>query len=135
MKKCSKCKKEKQFDDFHKNKLGRYGLHHYCKSCNSIQKKSSYNYSKSKKRGLILNYNLTIEELENLFINQDKRCKICNNKYSSVSKHGGLYIDHCHSTGKVRGLLCIKCNILLGTSNDDVLILESAINYINNSKI
>jgi hypothetical protein len=132
---CSKCKEEKQIDDFHKNKVGKYGVHHYCKLCNSIQKKSSYNYIKNRNRGILNKYNLTLEEVESLHIAQDKKCKICNVEYPTVSKHGGLYIDHCHTTGKVRGLLCNKCNILLGISNDNVLILESAINYIFNSQI
>lgn len=132
---CSKCKEEKQLTDFHKNKVGKHGVHHYCKSCNSVQKKSSYNYVKSRNRGILNKYNLTLEEVENLYIIQDKKCKICNIEYLSVSKHGGLYIDHCHTTGKVRGLLCSKCNMLLGASNDNISILKSAINYIVDSQI
>lgn len=129
---CSKCKKEKSVNDFYKNKYREDGLHHYCKICHSIQNKSSYSYVKSKYRGLKNNYNLNLEELENLYILQNKKCKICNIEHSSVSKHGGLYIDHCHTTGKVRGLLCSRCNLLLGNCKDDVSILNAAINYLSN---
>jgi len=132
---CSKCKEEKSVNDFYKNKYREDGLHHYCKICHSAQNKNSYSYNKSKNRGLKNNYNLSLEKLESLYFAQDKKCKICKTEYSSVSKHGGLYIDHCHTTGKVRGLLCSKCNMLLGNCNDDISILTSAINYISNSQI
>lgn len=41
-----------------------------------------------------------------------------------------LSIDHCHTTGKVRGLLCRQCNIALGKFKEDVTILQSAIAYL-----
>lgn len=130
IKKCSKCKLEKNIDQFHKNKNKKDGLHDYCKECNSIRKKNSYDYDKSKTSYLKHKYNLTAEKLENLFLNQGKKCKICKTEYSTVSKHKGLYIDHCHITGNVRGLLCNNCNIVLGNSNDDVSILLAAIDYL-----
>lgn len=129
---CSKCKQSKKLNEFNKNKSGKHGVHHYCKDCNSIQKKSSYNYVKSRNRGIKNRYNLTFEEVENLYTIQNKKCKICKTEHSSIYSHGGLYIDHCHTTGKVRGLLCSKCNMLLGNCNDDVSILTSAIDYLSN---
>lgn len=130
---CSKCKVEKPLDEFYKNKNTKDGVHHYCKSCLSIHRKNSYDYIKIKNKETINRYNLTLEEVENLYISQNKKCKICNTERLLVSKHGGLYIDHCHTTGKVRGLLCSKCNRLLGNCNDDITILKSAIDYLTNS--
>jgi hypothetical protein len=127
---CSKCKEEKDLDFFHKNKNSKHGVHHYCKSCNSIHRKNSYNYNTVKKRQLKSKYNLTIEELNILYLSQDKKCRICKNYFYSVSKHKGLYVDHCHVTNKVRGLLCSKCNTFIGLAKDDVLILKSAIDYL-----
>ena len=129
---CSKCKEEKELDQFNKNKVGIHGVHHYCRDCNSVQKKNSYNYVKSRKRGILNKYNLTFDEVESLYINQDKKCKICKTEHSSIYAHGGLYIDHCHTTGKVRGLLCSRCNVLLGNCNDNISILNSAIDYLSN---
>jgi hypothetical protein len=128
---CSKCKEEKNLTDFHKNKNTKSGLHHYCKDCNSVQKKNSYNYIKYKHRRILNTYKLSFEEVEKLYILQNKKCKICKNEHSSISAHGGLYIDHCHTTGKVRGLLCGSCNVLLGVANDNITILNSAIDYLN----
>ena len=131
---CSKCKEEKGVNEFNKNKYGKYGLQHYCKSCLSAFKRNSYDYEKSKNRIILSKYKLSMEQVENLYIAQEKKCKICNIEYPSVSKHKGLYIDHCHTTGKVRGLLCTKCNGLLGACKDSVDLLKSAIDYIVNSK-
>jgi hypothetical protein len=130
---CSKCKQEKELEKFHKNKLGKYGLHHYCKSCNSIQKKKSYNYEKSKVLRISNKYNLTRHQVEELYISQNKKCKICNIESLMISKHKGLYIDHCHKTGKVRGLLCASCNKLLGDCKDSIEILKSSILYLTES--
>ncbi|MCY1447865.1 Recombination endonuclease VII [compost metagenome] len=59
-------------------------------------------------------------------------CKICGRP--DDTKRGMLQIDHCHTTGKVRGLLCHHCNILLGNARDDVAILEKAIAYLAASR-
>ncbi len=131
MKKCSKCKLEKPLSDFHNAKNGRLGKHHYCKNCMSAQRKQTYNYSKSFNRRIRAKYNLSSEELISMHNSQNKKCKICGNIYEDISKHGGLYIDHCHTTGKVRGLLCAKCNQLLGACRDNVVILQSAVDYLN----
>ena len=128
---CSKCKEEKDLSNFTKDKNGRLGVHHYCKVCNYKQKKDTYDYTKSKNRNTINTYGIDANYVEELYVLQNKKCKICNKEYPTVSKHGGLYIDHCHTTGKVRGLLCAKCNILLGNANDNVSILKSAIDYLN----
>lgn len=132
MKKCSKCKLTKLLIDFNNDKNGKFGVHHYCKKCHSQQRKNTYDYNKSKNRQIMNKYKLSEYDLQNMYNNQNGECKICNVKYDNVSKHNALYIDHCHITGKVRGLLCGKCNRLLGVWNDNVDILKSAINYLKN---
>ena len=129
-KKCSKCKQDKELSEFTKNKNGKLGVHHYCKVCNYEQKKNTYDYSKSRNKRILSSYKIDISTVEAMYISQNKRCKICNKEYSTVSKHGGLYIDHCHATGEVRGLLCSSCNNLLGQCKDDINILKNAIKYL-----
>lgn len=59
---------------------------------------------------------------------QSGKCIICNSKKEDEKK--GLYVDHCHKTGKVRGLLCDRCNRGLGFFRDNVYILKKAITYL-----
>jgi len=130
MKKCSKCKKVKELLKFTKSKSGKFGVHHYCKSCHSKQRKDTYNYNRSRLQRIKYKYKLSEPELNTMYVAQDGKCKICNTQYTDVSKLNNLYIDHCHRTGNVRGLLCVKCNRLLGICNDNIDILKSAIKYL-----
>jgi hypothetical protein len=61
---------------------------------------------------------------------QQGKCAICE---KSSDKH--LFVDHCHTTGKIRGLLCQHCNTLLGMAFDDTNILLSAVAYLNKQEL
>ncbi len=130
MKKCSKCKELKSINDFNNTKYGKYGVNHYCKVCLREYRNNRYDYSKSKLKRIKSKYNISESELNQMYIIQDKSCKICKKNFDSVSEHKGLYIDHCHKSGEVRGLLCKSCNSLLGYAYDNIEILESAILYL-----
>jgi hypothetical protein len=91
------------------------------------------NKEKLKKKWMITNfkkklifYGITEQEYNDRLHQQDNKCDICKQPFIDTP-----YIDHNHTTGKVRGLLCIKCNFILGHSNDDINILNNAICYIN----
>ena len=63
-------------------------------------------------------YGITLEQYEAMVIERDNRCDVCGQEpdSSNVRAHwnGKLCIDHCHDTGKVRGLLCNDCNLAVG---------------------
>jgi hypothetical protein len=65
---------------------------------------------------------------------QENKCAICNEEETRKSRTDGkicaLAIDHCHNTGKIRGLLCHGCNTGLGKFKDDINILLKAIQYL-----
>lgn len=73
-------------------------------------------------------YGLSLNEYNELFKKQNGNCAICG-KNQSVFKYK-LAVDHCHKTNKIRGLLCGKCNTALGSLEDDIIILQKAINYL-----
>jgi hypothetical protein len=84
--------------------------------------------------GMIKNrYKLSFEGYNDLIVAQDNRCAVCSKKFTKTP-----HVDHDHaccpgetSCGKcIRGLLCGKCNTLLGLSGDSVEVLESAIEYL-----
>lgn len=108
---CSVCKKQKSIELF--PKVGRR-----CKECYS--------------RATVREYGLTEEDYDQMLHKQNYRCAICGSNSSSESKKKGrfLYIDHDHYTGKVRGLLCSKCNSGIGLLGDDFEVLECAADYL-----
>ena len=63
-----------------------------------------------------------------MVLDQGNRCKLCLVHHDET--HGGLYVDHNHRTGKVRGLLCAKCNWAIGLLGEDTELAERAIGYL-----
>ena len=74
-------------------------------------------------------YGLTKEDLNQLLLEQDNRCKICLDPF--IGKRPCL--DHCHERGVFRGLICDKCNKGLGDFRDNIQSLLRAADYINES--
>jgi hypothetical protein len=114
-----------------------------CRKCHGM--KTSI-YSKNHPRSTILNrksilklrFHMTIEDYEKLFKKQKGKCAICGSKDSQVKRQKYFCIDRDHkccptskSCGKcIRGLLCQRCNSLLGYSYDNINILRNAIKYL-----
>ena len=78
---------------------------------------------------LLRKYNLTVDEYYTKLTEQDFKCEICK-KESLENNHGKLYIDHNHTTGEVRGLLCHGCNAVLGLAKESEYILLESIKYL-----
>lgn len=74
-------------------------------------------------------YNLSENDYNQLIISQNNKCAICSKDYNDPNK-GKLDIDHCHATGKVRGLLCRSCNTAIGKFKDNPELLKKAIDYL-----
>lgn len=97
-----------------------------------------YNNPEKAKEQRLRKYGITLEDYNNKRKEQGYCCAICGEHESSVSSgrslkaETSLNVDHCHETKKVRGLLCVNCNTLLGKAKDNILILENAINYLAN---
>lgn len=69
-------------------------------------------------------YNLTKNELLYMKVRCDNKCEICKEEFDKMC------VDHCHITGKVRGLLCHKCNCAIGFLKDEFSLVESAVQYL-----
>lgn len=76
-------------------------------------------------------YGLTDEAHTEMLRAQDFRCDICGSEDNGRRDTPHFAVDHCHATGRVRGLLCHACNRGLGDFLDDPMRLASAIAYIN----
>lgn len=106
-----------------------------CKECDRIRHRKNYykhwaiKSAQGINRKLLTRYFLTEVDYLEMFKNQNGRCKIC--KRSQTELKRSLAVDHCHKSGKIRGLLCMKCNTILGLAADNVEILTEAIKYLN----
>lgn len=130
--------------------VGRWRIH--CKHCGkehlqssrailnnshsrSCEKFKPHNYSGLEKWDGIIRrvYGITLQEYDDMLYEQGSGCAICGTK-NDVVEGRRLAIDHCHDSGKVRGILCAKCNKGLGLFCDSVENLESAIKYLKKHK-
>lgn len=139
MKTCTKCNTEKPLSEYHKDKHSKTG---YTSSCNDCRKavrtragapKPKYYAEKDRWRKLLKQYGVTEQRYQEMFDAQNGVCAICENPEMDKYANGtirDLSVDHCHNTGKVRGLLCNKCNNAIGKFKDDTEILKRAINYL-----
>ena len=78
------------------------------------------------------NYSISLDDYDRMNRDQNFLCKICRSEGFVMKDHHKLLlvVDHCHSTGKVRGLLCHNCNRALGLLQDSLESLERAKNYL-----
>lgn len=94
----------------------------HCHECKDYRARSQDYAHKTK----VKRYGITTDDYTRMFGEQDGGCAIC--KRPPMDKR--LAIDHCHTTGKVRGLLCGPCNVSLGAFKDDPRVLLEAAKYL-----
>jgi hypothetical protein len=127
---CSACLRVFPLAFFSKAKKRRKGRCSECKECRKEYK------AKTKERNrwtaIFRLYGMTKEHFENTLKKQNGKCKIC----CSTSPGKGNYfaVDHCHTTGKIRGLLCNNCNLALGLMGDDPKLLQDAAKYLEENQ-
>ena len=139
---CPKCNTVKPLSDFWLNKGkqrvdGSYPYRTNCIECSVADKLHKYHTLGGKEqqkirafKHLMNRYGITPEIYEQERIKQNYSCKICG-IHESSEKHKRLHVDHNHSTGKYRGLLCGPCNRALGLLKDKTESLKNAIEYLN----
>lgn len=134
-KSCPMCGEIKERSEFYKWKSRQDGLTAYCKICfNSRNKKwMSENSDKLptlEERRIYsrkINFNISREDYQQMLVNQNNSCAICKKEIGWEAA-----VDHCHTTGKIRGLLCRNCNLGLGGFKDNIETIRKAIEYVKN---
>ena len=102
---------------------------HYQNNKDTIKAKRKSTYNKVRLKSL---YNMSIDDYNLLLEQQNNKCAICGiDRATFKNMKLPLCVDHDHETNKIRGLLCNKCNSLLGLANDNIEILTEAIKYLN----
>lgn len=74
-------------------------------------------------------YGLTLADYKDMLVKQGGHCVLCS-RTPEQERYGRLNVDHCHETGRVRGLLCTPCNHALGMLGDNVAGLQKAVEYL-----
>jgi hypothetical protein len=90
--------------------------------------RAAYDHPYKRKYQYLLRYGITVEEYEQIWYSQNGCCAICGIAEKELKKK--LHIDHNHTTGRIRGLLCSNCNIAIGLLKDDIVRLSKAIEYL-----
>lgn len=139
-KKCTKCRQLKPVHAF--------GKHVHCKQCKreAMAQWRQDNPEENKRRiqahrakypnasfasHLKCKYSLSLKEYEKMLQAQNGACAICEKPETvrQKSKIKRLSVDHCHITGRVRGLLCVRCNVAIGLLKENEDIFKKALDY------
>ncbi len=97
----------------------------YCRSCRNHE-----NYSLYKSMGP--KYNLSFKALDKLYVIEN--CQCCGVELTNQNGSSRRQIDHCHNTGKVRGVICWECNSGIGKLGDDLQGVEKALAYLRQAE-
>lgn len=159
VKHCAKCDTEKPAGCFGRDRHRANGLAIYCRDCSNAmgrewhaKNKGKYaakqaewarnNKDKGREKSaawrsrnpekaraawrgpLLRKYGLTVEAYDAMYLLQGGKCAICSAHF------GTLCVDHCHDSGRVRGLLCKPCNLVLGNAAESQERLANAIDYL-----
>jgi len=126
---CKSCDTTKPIDDFYLRNKTSMVRHSTCKECDKKRVKENHDPVAYRNQHLKRLYGITLDDYNQMLTEQNDCCAICKTTEPG-GKHGKFMVDHCHDTGKVRGLLCKRCNIGLGEFNDDTSLLEKAVLYL-----
>ena len=127
MKTCSKCKEEKELDAYYKDSRRRDGLCSVCRDCVNTRRREVYVTSEGYvttqlERRYAQRYSVTLLEYKQN-MSTSNVCQSCGSNHK-------LCYDHCHVSGKFRGILCNKCNLSIGNLGDNIEGVEQALSYL-----
>ena len=144
---CAKCKTRKPASRFSQDKARTDGLYSYCKECKAAMTRSYNEKNREDVRGrqrarnktpqgrratrsnnLKAKFGISVQEFDQRFRAQDRCCAIC--KRRRKTKEKSFALDHNHSTGSLRGILCHSCNRALGLADENTRLLRAAIKYL-----
>lgn len=150
-KQCTRCGLVKPFEDFPEDKRMLSGRQSACRACareRSAQwrEKNPERYEALKKQGrserqklrrfevhLQQTYEMTLVDYQEILARQNGLCAVCRNLH--VGRGSRLHVDHCHETGRVRGLLCGNCNTAIGLLKEDPALFEAAVRYLTDTAL
>jgi len=131
MKRCPMCNLEKPTNEFSRDKSRIDGLSCYCKMCKSELNLLPVTRKRRKEYDLKRRYGVTLEQKQKMIEDQDGKCAIC---AEELDRGKDTHLDHDHKTGKIREILCVSCNHMIGGSKDNQSTLQKGIEYLRRNK-
>ncbi len=127
-KQCHTCNICKPLSEYYSN--GQGYLLRKCKKCQIDLNRSRRKANPDKFKNVDLRqcFGITLTQYNEMLAAQNSNCAICQTSKDSFRK--ALAVDHCHKTGRIRGLLCQRCNLFIGQAEDNPSILSAAIQYL-----
>jgi Recombination endonuclease VII len=133
MKTCSKCLLEKPLDEFYNSRKWKHGKCIPCHNAYTKEKKAQdpeRYHNIDRKAWLKRKFGITIARYDEMLESQGGTCAICHSS-DKGRKDRYFCVDHDHSTGLVRGLLCHPCNSGIGLLQDNAQLLRKAADYLD----
>ena len=115
---CSTCRQLKSQSEYTNHAGQRDGLFNECNACKALRKRRSV-------------HSITKEELSKMMSISTCEMPSCGNELDWKKE---THIDHCHKTGKVRAVLCRRCNTMLGHIEKNMHLVYPMLDYINEHK-
>lgn len=131
---CTRCKMWKLAEAFGENPQRPGRLRAHCDPCRRKYEQERKDRDperaiRLRRRQLLVAYGMTLDDYERMLAEQNDACLICGTDQPGIGRLR-FVVDHCHATGRVRGLLCNSCNSGLGYFSDNPSLLASAIKYL-----
>jgi len=117
---CPSCDNHKDKSSFCKTKRNKIGLNWQCRDCAAERSLDAHYKTR---------YGITNQDKLNLIEEQNNKCDCCKKEFNDTPR-GKPVVDHCHTTGAVRKILCDRCNVALGIVNEDVELCLNLVEYI-----
>ena len=131
---CPDCNIVKPASEFNKYPKNKSGLYTYCRPCKYLRYRKNRDPEKRRLERVKACYNLDPEEYQALVKAANRTCQTCGTPEGD-DKPSKLVVDHCHATGRVRGLICDRCNRALGLVGDNTQTLLNLITYLQNEPL
>lgn len=124
---CADCREQKPLKEFARSKFSEDKRFKRCKGCEETRQANFTPYERHRNKNLYYLYGLELEDYNRILEAQGGVCKICE---AEPMDDRVFYVDHCHNSLKVRGIVCFDCNTGLARFKDSPQILARAIEYL-----
>lgn len=134
---CRTCKTQKSTNNFYRRANTKSGLDSECADCAKERDKKRYRRDIEKRKHqnkwatLKMKFGITKDHWQKMLTSQNGACAICRKIFD---RSDNTHVDHDHQTGRVRGLLCRKCNFAVGLLSDDPGTFDRAAKYLRDNQ-